>query len=267
MEGGMKKGQESAPAPSKMQGDGGHQQKLVGYRSKKLLSLFGEVEWKRAYYQCQVEEDNEQEKAQQCSHGKAPADERWGVQGTRTTPGVQMYISYLCAILTLEEAAEAFRRLLPLGMSARQALNLMNPVGKALAKREDEVVKALFEEALKSKTDEQEQATQQIVQDIERLYIELDGILARMRRGSVPMEEHEHQRKGDVYREMKVGAVFLAERGRERSGLAPDVWVDTRHPKAVCAMSLGARPRAALASCSMLWRSLQGSAEPSRSSC
>ena len=81
-----------------------------------------------------------------------------------------------------------------------------------------------------------------------------------MRRGSVPMEEDERKRKGDVYREMKVGAVFLAERGPERSGLAPDVWVDTRHPKVVCAMWLGAQPRAALVSCSMLWLSSQAAA-------
>src|SRR5207245_8002487 len=113
---------------------------------KKVLNIIGEGEWKRVYYQCQVEEDKEQEQAQKCSHGRAPADERWGVQGKRTTPGVQQSISYLCAMLTLEEAAETFRRLLPLGMSARQALNLMTPVGKALAQKEDEVVKALFEE-------------------------------------------------------------------------------------------------------------------------
>jgi hypothetical protein len=133
-------------------------------------------------------------------------------------------------MLTLEEAAETFRRLLPLRMSARQALNLMKPVGKALAQREYEVVKALFEEAVQSKTQEDEQASQKAGKDLFRLYIELDGILARMRRGSVPMEEDERKRKGDVYREMKVGAVFLAERGRERSELAPEVWVDT--PKA-----------------------------------
>ena len=234
LEGGMRKGQESEPVPSKMQGECGHQQKLVSYRSKKLLTLFGEVEWKRAYYQCQVEEDQEpaaeQEQAPKCSHGRAPADEKWGVQGTRTTPGVQQYISYLCAMLTLEEAAETFRRLLPLRMSARQALNLMKPVGKALAQREDEAVKALFEEAVQSQTQEEEQASQKSSKDLERLYIELDGILARMRRGSVPMEEEERKRKGDVYREMKVGAVFEAERGPERSELAPEVWVDT--PKA-----------------------------------
>ena len=172
----MKQGRESEPVPSKMQGACGHQQKLVGYRAKKLLTLFGEVEWKRAYYQCQVEEDKEpdaeQDKAPKCSHGRAPADERWGVQGKRTTPGVQQAISYLCAMLTLEEAAETFRRLLPLRMSARQALNLMQPVGKALAQREDEVVKALFAEAVQSQTQEEEQVAHQTGKAIDRLYIE-----------------------------------------------------------------------------------------------
>ena len=176
MEGRMRKEQESEPVATKLQGACGHQQKLVSYRSKKLLTLFGEVEWKRAYYQCQVEADPEpaaeQEQAPKCSHGRAPADETWGVQGKRTSPGVQQYISYLCAMLTLEEAAESFCRLLPLRMSARQALNLMHPVGKALAEREDEVVKALFEEAGKSQTQQKEKASQPSSKDIERLYIE-----------------------------------------------------------------------------------------------
>jgi hypothetical protein len=61
---------------------------------------------------------------------------------------------------------------------------------------------------------------------IERLYIELDGVTPRLRRGSVPMEETEIKRAGDVYREVKVGAVFAASRGPERSGLAPGVFVD-----------------------------------------
>src|SRR5437016_6629996 len=51
--------------------------------------------------------------------------------------------------------------------------------------------------------------------------------MERLRRGTVEMEEKEKTRKGDVYREMKVGVIFEAERGRERSELAPEVWVDT----------------------------------------
>src|SRR3989442_1508585 len=132
MEAVLNKGKEAVQ--TKREGKCGHDQKLVGYRPKKMLTLFGEVEWKRPYYQCQAEkseEGGEKEHAEQCSHGSCPEDEIWGVEGKRTTPGVQRQVSYLCAMLTFEDAAETFRRMLPLAMSARQALNLMKPVGKA----------------------------------------------------------------------------------------------------------------------------------------
>jgi hypothetical protein len=45
------------------------------------------------------------------------------------------------------------------------------------------------------------------------------------------MQEQERKRQGDVYREVKVGAVFEATRGPERSGLAPGVFVDQAGPK------------------------------------
>ena len=95
---------------------------MVSYRIKKMLTLFGVIEWKRPYYQCQVEEEKEEadqkEQEDLCSHGRCPDDEIWGINGTRTTPGVQRHVGYLCATLTFEEAAETFRRFLPLGMSA-----------------------------------------------------------------------------------------------------------------------------------------------------
>ena len=130
-------------------------------------------------------------------------------------------------MLTFDEAAEAYRRFLPGKMSARQALNLARPVGRVLAEKEDEEVKARFDQASLSKTDEKEREQQPRGKDIARLYIEPDGIMGRMRRESVPMEKYEQERKGDVYREFRVGTVFLAERGNERSELAPDVWIDT----------------------------------------
>lgn len=131
-------------------------------------------------------------------------------------------------MLTFEEAASAFERLLPLGMSARQALNLARPVGDALAEREEEIVKKAFSDATKSKTaDDHEKGDENTRGDIRRLYVEMDGILARMRRGTVPMEDHEKKRDGDVYREVKVGAIFEAVPGRERSELVPDVYIDT----------------------------------------
>src|SRR5712692_5736908 len=130
----------------------------------------------------------------------------------------------LRARLTFEEAAQTLCRSVPIGMSGRQALNLMRPVGGALAASEAQQVMALEAQARQARSlpTERQQQT-----GIERLYIELDGVLARMRRGSVPMEQEEVHRKGDVYREIKAGAVFRAERGSKRSELAPGVYVDT----------------------------------------
>jgi hypothetical protein len=176
----------------------------------------------RPYYQCL--HVGEAEEKQDCTHGEAPADMLWGVDEQRTTPGVQEHISYLSARLTFEEAAETLRRSVPIGMSGRQALNLMRPVGEALAASEAQQVMALEAEARQARSLPKERQQQTA---IERLYIELDGVLARMRRGSVPMEQEEVQRKGDVYREIKAGAVFRAERGPKRSELAPGVYVDT----------------------------------------
>jgi hypothetical protein len=210
---------EAAPeeqAPGERVGSCGHRQQLVGYRPKQVLTLLGKLIFKRAYYQCVGEEEGAQASTPQgCTHGEAPADQLWGVQGRRTTAGVQQAVSYLCASSTLEEAAAILSRLLPVPMSARQALNLLQPLGEALHQQEDEQVRALWDQASQARTTSQPSTADQ-QERIERLYIELDGVLARLRRGSVPMEEQEHKRQGDGYREVKVSAVFEATRGPER---------------------------------------------------
>jgi hypothetical protein len=201
-----------------------HRQRLVGERPKQLLTLVGPVRFVRPYYQCLEEPAAETS----CTHGEAPDDVLWGaVHERRTTSGVQRESSYLCGRLTCEEAAESLCRHVPLGMSARQALSFMRPVGEALAQAEDRQVKRLQAQAqqARSQAGEERQTTQ-----IERLSIEVDGVLARMRRGSVLMEHEERQRTGDVYREMKAGAVFRAERGSKRSELVPGGYVDTPEP-------------------------------------
>src|SRR5438034_8859685 len=104
------------------------------------------------------------------------------------------------------------------------------PVGQALASAEDRQVKSVQAEAKQARS---QPAEERQTKEIERLSIELDGVLARMRRGSVPMEKEERQRKGDVYREIKAGAVFRAERGSKRSELVPGVYVDTPAPESV----------------------------------
>jgi len=164
---------------ARREGSCGHVQRLVGERRKELITLVGPVSFVRPYYQCLHGGETQEEQA--CTHGEAPADALWGVDKQRTTPGVQEHISYLSARLTFEEAAQTMCRSVPIGMSGRQALNLMRPVGEALAASEDRQVNVLQAQAKQAQS--QPCAQRQPPKEIERLYIELDGVLARMRRG------------------------------------------------------------------------------------
>ena len=175
-----------AKEPAERTGKCGHVQQLVGYRPRQVLTLLGKISFKRAYYQCCLPTEEQKAEAENqscCTHGEAPADARWGLHGQRTTAGVQQAGSYLFATSTLEEAAKAFSRLLPLQMSARQALTLLQPVGEALQEQEEEQMQKLWQEASQPRSaSTQTQARQQ--PSIERLYIELDGVMARLRRES-----------------------------------------------------------------------------------
>ena len=217
---------EEAERPSRREGECGHQQRLVGIRPKQLHTLMGKVTIGRSYYQCVVEEE---ESSAPCSHGQAPWDSVWGQIAGRTSPGVQKLLGKLVSRLTLSEAVDTFTSILPLPMSERQALNLIQPIGEALSEQEEEQVQALFEQAANKETQASEQGSV-LGPSIRRLYIETDGVTVRIRRGSVSMEEAEAKRKGDVYREIKVGAVFEGIPGRERSELVPGVFLDEPGP-------------------------------------
>src|SRR5438874_7358192 len=217
---------EEAESPSRREGECGQKPRLVGIRPKQLHTLMGKVTIWRSYYQCAVEEE---EPSATCSHGQAPWDAVWGQIAGRTSPGVQKLLGKLVSRLTLAEAVDTFTDILPLPISERQALNLIQPLGEALREQEEEQVQILFEQAMNKETQAAEHSAV-LGPAIRRLYIETDGVTARMRRESVPMEEAEAKRKGDVYREIKVGAVFEGIPGRERSELVPGVFLDEPGP-------------------------------------
>ncbi len=161
--------------------------------------------------------------------GQGPYDAVWGPIAGRTSSGVQRLLGKLVSRLTLCEAVETFTDLLPLPMSERQALNLIQPVGEALRAQEEQQAQAIFEQAANKKTHASKQSSVP-GPSIKRLSIETDGVMARIRRGSVSMEEAEAKGQGDVYREIKVGAVFEGIAGRERSELVPGVFLDEPGP-------------------------------------
>ena len=182
---------ETEAAPTRRRGTCGHEQRLVGIRPKQVLTLLGPITIKRTYYHClHVRCEGSAERGSVCQRGEAPADAVWGIGKRRTSAGVQEQISYLCASLTLEEAAATISRLYPLQMSACQALFLIQPVGEALAERDQQQVEALWEQASQKHTPA-ESPRDPAASPIKRLYIELDEIFTRLCRSSVPMEEQE----------------------------------------------------------------------------
>jgi hypothetical protein len=211
-------------------GSCGHRQRLVGRRGRQMVTLLGPIVVHRAYYQCMKgKKDQQEEEEVACPGGEAPFDRQWGWNTRRSSPGVQQAVSYLSAHLTLDGVAEAICRLLSLEISARQVLNLTQPVGEAFLRVENEQVQGMLKQGASKRTSAVERQSAR-AEPIKRLYVEMDGVFARLRRGSVVMEKEELEREGDVYRDIKVGAVFLGQPGRERSELAPGVFLDTPGP-------------------------------------
>lgn len=214
-----------AGSAARREGQCGHRQRFVGNRPRQVLTLLGKITIHRGYYQCMGNEQHEE----RCQRGEAPFDACWGLGAQQSSPGVQQAVSYLAAHLTNEGVAEAISRVLPLSISPRQVSHVSQPIGEAYGRWEEQQMQELERQAMHKHTCQTEQQEQQ-AERIPRVYVEMDGVFARMRRGSVSLEKTEQEREGDVYREVKVGAVFVGEAGRERSTLVPGVFVDTPGP-------------------------------------
>ncbi|MHB8597450.1 MAG: hypothetical protein ACYDER_11650 [Ktedonobacteraceae bacterium] len=215
---------------ARREGSCGHRQRLVSRRGRQVLTLLGPITIQRAYYQClRPEESSVGQQDGPCSHGEAPFDQQWGLSSQHSSPGLQKLVSSLSASLTQAEVAEAISRVLPLALSARQVRNITQPVGAAFLHREDAQAQDILQRGAEKRSREAAPGSKP-QERIERMYVEMDGMMPCVRRGSVPMDTQEQEGKGDVYREATVGAVFVGERGPERSELVPGVFLDTPGP-------------------------------------
>lgn len=209
----------------------GHALRLVSYRDRQILTLMGRLKITRAYYHCEENKQRkEKEQPLEACAGVAPFDQQLGLTQSQASPGVQRVLAKLSARLTHEEVAETVEDLLPVRMSARQVGLVIQPIGEAFLWQEDQQMTQILQPGGEKRLSETQRQEEQ-GPSIPRLYVELDGVMARLRRGSVPMEAQEHEREGDVYREVKVGAAFVGEPGPERSELVPGVFVDVAGPK------------------------------------
>lgn len=127
MEQTVKHAREQAERPTRRDGECEHHQRLVGMRSRHLHTLMGNVTFRRAYDQCVVEE-KEAEQGATCRSGGRQRDE----------PAQECTINLLgkrVARMTLAETVETFCSILPLPLSERQVLHLIQPVGESFESR------------------------------------------------------------------------------------------------------------------------------------
>lgn len=186
----------------------------VSQRSKTVLSVLGKVSYRRVYYHCE-----------QCRSGEAIGDSHWGLKHTRTTAGVVQLVGYLSACHGFVETARQICRTLcwpQEWLSGKQVQRLAEPLGQRLGMMEAERVRDWWQkvttarsgvEALEGRTalvEEGEPST-----PIRRLYVQMDGITVRFR--------GKEGKGSDSWREVKVGAVFVAEMGQRVSRLAQGI--------------------------------------------
>ena len=188
----------------------------VSLRGKTILTLLGKVSYERVYYHCK-----------QCKHGEGLGDRAWGLAKTRTSPAVKQLLAYLSATTVgFVTVAQNVCRTLhwpEQWLSGKQVQRLAEPVGSRLNELETAKVASWWRAltaglpaelaiATPESSTRAEAPSKSVAKLPTRLYIEMDGILARLRGGG--------DKGSDVWREVKVGTVFWAEPGRHASKLA-----------------------------------------------
>jgi hypothetical protein len=188
----------------------------VSLRGKTILTLLGKVSYERVYYHCK-----------ECGHGENLGDRAWGLAKTRTSPAVKQLLAYLSAttvgFTTVAQNVCRTMRWPGKWLSGKQVQRLAEPLGSRLDELEAakvagwwaKLTAGLSAELAIASSEDPTRATAPGRPGAKlptRLYVEMDGILARLRGGE--------SNGSDVWREVKVGAVFWAQSGRHASKLA-----------------------------------------------
>jgi hypothetical protein len=159
-----------------------------GRRRKRLVTMLGEVEYRRSRWECPS-----------CGQRRYPGDEALDVEGTGFSPGVRRMLARVGSRSTFREGSEDLRVLAGLEVNAKAVERIAEGIGEGMeawGRRERE---ALIEES------ERESA---VVKTVPVLYICADGT-------GVPMTREEVRgrrgKRGDGWartREVKLGCVF-----------------------------------------------------------
>jgi hypothetical protein len=156
----------------------GAKQKYVSDRERGVVSLLGAFRLRRAYYWCGA-----------CGESDAPMDRALGIEGTRFSPSVREGVALLGAEVPFGRGQMLLRELTGIRVSKRKHEEISEAIGASLKPKDgaERDRPALPHNGA-------------ISQPVEDLYVSTDGTMAPTREG---------------WREVKVGAIFQARRGRD----------------------------------------------------
>ena len=169
-------------------------------REATIWSVFGKVTYERAYYAgCR------------CGHGKAPVDERYGIEPGKVTAGLANLVGLSGIDKAFEDGKKWLQSFLLFEVSENTIRAETEKLGALQRQKDEELVRAMQDEAQlqKREYDDEKQAP-------ERLYGSIDAAKVRIE----PRDEREKALAGrENWRDLKIGCWYQGEivPKRERS--------------------------------------------------
>jgi hypothetical protein len=173
--------------------DCGEKARFIGYRSRWVRTMCGDVRVSRAYYHCSG-----------CHTGASPWDARQGLDVRIWSPGVKSLVGELCARLTYNEVSQLLERVLGFGIEESSQQDIVLEIGRRMREAESRLIDECFE------------ADGEVVPglEVERLYVCMDAAKAHTDGG---------------WHDVKTGVVFGGQPGIGDSGRLVDKMTDARY--------------------------------------
>ena len=103
----------------------GQPARFAGRRSKRFLTVLGDITLRRAYYHCPA-----------CRAGFAPRDQALGLDRTALSPAVSRMVGLVGALVSFEEGSELLQGLAGLSIQAKQVERVAEALGAEMAAEE-----------------------------------------------------------------------------------------------------------------------------------
>jgi hypothetical protein len=185
----------------------------VDLRSKRILTVVGEVEIVRAYYLCG-----------ECHVGQSPADKKLDVERTALSPGVRRMMAMVGSQVPFDSGRQQMEYLAELSVTTKSIERTAEAIGWDIGCRQEK----LIEETMNSKVVEKREK-------VPLLYIEMDATGIPVVPAEIdPEESGKNEGKPPRTREAKLGCVFtqtkLDQKGRPVRDEASTTYVGAIEP-------------------------------------